>query len=46
MTDQTPNELASEGVPLFGHWRNAYLAVVLFFVVEVALFYLLTRAFV
>ncbi len=34
----------NEHVPLFGNWRNAYLAVALFFAVEVALFYLLTRA--
>ena len=33
----------SDSVPLFGSWRNAYLAVVLIFVIEVAFFYLLSR---
>ncbi|MGI8819931.1 MAG: hypothetical protein ACR2ID_03530 [Chthoniobacterales bacterium] len=32
-------------VPLFSSWRNAYLAVVAVFVVEVALFYALSRFF-
>ena len=34
-----------EAVPLFGTWRNAYITVVAAFVVEVALFYFLSRAF-
>ena len=32
-------------IPLFGSWRNAYLVVVLAFVIEVALFYLMSRYF-
>ena len=32
-------------VPLFGTWRNAYLAVVAVFVAEVALFYAFSRFF-
>lgn len=34
-----------EPVPFFGSWRNAYLAVVIFFVLEVALFFFLSRHF-
>ncbi len=36
---------AEKPVPLFGTWRRAYLAVVLFFVFEVALFYFVSRFF-
>ena len=32
-------------VPLFGNWRNAYVAVIVFFVVDVAAFYLFGRYF-
>jgi hypothetical protein len=32
-------------VPLFGTWRNAYLAVVVIFILEVAVFYFLSRYF-
>ncbi len=32
-------------VPLFGNWRNAYLTVVAFFVIDVALFYFFSRYF-
>jgi hypothetical protein len=32
-------------VPLFGDWRNAYLSVVVVFILEVALFYFLSRYF-
>ena len=32
-------------VPLFGRWRNAYLAVVVIFLLEVALFYFVSRYF-
>ncbi|HEX4665291.1 MAG TPA: hypothetical protein VH207_01725 [Chthoniobacterales bacterium] len=32
-------------VPLFGSWRNAYLAVVVVFVLEVAFFYFVSRYF-
>ncbi len=37
--DDTP------GVPLFGSWRNAYVIVVVTFVVEVALFYWISSSF-
>ena len=40
----TPNENA-DAVPLFGRWRNAYLAVVVIFVLEVAFFYFVSRYF-
>ena len=39
-----PNETNAR-VPLFGCWRNAYLAVVLVFVLEVAFFYFVSRYF-
>ncbi len=32
-------------VPLFGRWRNAYLTVVLIFVLEIALFYFVSHHF-
>jgi hypothetical protein len=32
-------------VPLFGSWRNAYLAVVTVFVIDVVLFYAFSRYF-
>jgi len=32
-------------VPLFGSWRNAYLAIVAVFVVEIAFFYFVSRYF-
>lgn len=32
-------------VPLFGTWANAYLAVVTFFILEVTLFWLVSRYF-
>ncbi len=35
----------TEGVPLFGSWRNAYAAVIVAFFVEVALFYAVSRIF-
>ncbi len=40
----TPNETKIR-VPLFGTWRRAYLAVVIVFVLEVAFFYFVSRAF-
>ncbi len=39
-----PNE-SKDRVPLFGNWRNAYLAVVVCFVIDVALFYAFARYF-
>ncbi|MDQ6765909.1 MAG: hypothetical protein M3Z22_07415 [Verrucomicrobiota bacterium] len=35
----------SDAVPLFGTWRNAYLAVAAAFVIDVALFYAFSRYF-
>jgi hypothetical protein len=35
----------SAPVPLFGSWRNAYLAVVAIFVLEVGFFYFVSRWF-
>lgn len=35
----------NDDVPLFGNWRNAYLAVVVVFVLEVAFFYFVSRYF-
>ena len=32
-------------VPLFGSWRNAYLTIVVVFIVEVGFFYFVSRAF-
>ncbi len=43
-----PNETAEKGtdaVPLFGRWRNAYFAVVAFFILDVVLFYFFGRYF-
>ena len=34
-----------ERVPLFGSWRNAYAAVIVVFVIDVALFYVISRYF-
>ena len=36
---------SDDRVPLFGTWRNAYLAVVIAFVVNVAFFYFFERYF-
>jgi hypothetical protein len=35
----------NESVPLFASWRNAYLAIVLIFILEVGFFYLVNRYF-
>jgi hypothetical protein len=32
-------------VPLFGSWRNAYLAIAVVFIIEVAFFYFISRHF-
>ena len=34
-----------ERVPLFGTWRNAYINVVAFFILDVVLFYAFERLF-
>ncbi|MDQ3626647.1 MAG: hypothetical protein M3372_05915 [Verrucomicrobiota bacterium] len=38
-------EAEAARLPLFGTWRTAYFVVVGVFVIEVALFYLLSRTF-
>ncbi len=38
-------QLAREHVPLFGSWRNAYLAVAIAFVLDVLSFYFFSVAF-
>jgi hypothetical protein len=38
-------EEASRRIPLFGNWRNAYLAIVVIFIAEVAFFYFVSRYF-
>ena len=47
MNDQRQGRGDSEAdtVPLFGTWRRAYIVVVAVFVVEVALFYAMSRNF-
>lgn len=42
------NDLSAEKepAPLFGRWRNAYIAVAVVFIIDVALFYALGRSFV
>ena len=39
-----PNE-TKDRVPLFGSWRNAYCAVVIFFVIDVVVFWAFGRYF-
>jgi len=47
MNGNTANKVGQtkRGVPLFGSWRNAYLAVVVVFILEVAFFYFVSRYF-
>jgi hypothetical protein len=40
-----PTEPQSDAVPLFGSWRNAYLAVISVFIFDVAIFYAISRFF-
>lgn len=40
-----PRDAEESAVPLFGTWWNAYVTVVVAFVVEVGLFYIVTRMF-
>lgn len=37
--------MSDERVPLFGTWRNAYISVVVFFILDVVLFYAFERLF-
>jgi hypothetical protein len=39
------DENGHERVPLFGTWRTAYIVVVIAFLLNVALFYAITRIF-
>ena len=41
----TPDSEQPERVPLFGSWRNAYAAVIVVFVCDVAVFYAISRYF-
>jgi hypothetical protein len=45
MKSRPSNANDPEKVPLFSSWRNAYATVVIAFIVEVALFYAMTRLF-
>ena len=40
-----PTEPPNDAVPLFGSWRNAYLAVIGVFIFAVAIFYAISRFF-
>src|SRR5882724_6906221 len=40
-----PPETPNDAVPLFGSWRNAYLAVIGVFIFDVAIFYAISRFF-
>src|SRR4029453_6518105 len=40
-----PPETLNDPVPLFGSWRNAYLAVIGVFIFDVAIFYAISRFF-
>ena len=42
---ESPDNERITSVPLFGRWRYAYLAVVLVFVLEVAVFFFVSRYF-
>ena len=41
----TPREVPDDAVPLFGSWRKAYLVVVVVFLLDVAIFYGISRFF-
>ena len=41
----SPRTTPKDRVPLFGTWRNAYVAVVIAFVIDVAVFYAFQRYF-
>ena len=42
---QRDDEDEHAAVPVFGNWRNAYVAVVIFFFADVAAFYFFSRYF-
>ncbi len=44
-SDNLPTNESADPVPLFGRWRNAYLSVVVIFVLEVGFFYFVSRFF-
>ena len=44
-SDHEERPPSSPAVPLFGTWRNAYIVVVVVFVIEVVLFYAMSRSF-
>jgi hypothetical protein len=41
----SPDENGHDRVPLFGTWRTAYIVVVIAFLLNVAVFYAITRIF-
>jgi len=45
MKDKIDDQEKPHRVPLFGSWRNAYVAIVFVFVCEVAFFYFVSRNF-
>ena len=40
-----PTDRPNDAVPLFGSWRNAYLAVIGVFIFDVVIFYAISRFF-
>jgi len=45
MKSNLPADDKTRRVPLFGTWRNAYLVIVLIFILEVGFFYLVSHYF-
>ena len=45
MKSSPPADQETRRLPLFGSWRNAYLVIVLIFILEVGFFYLVSRYF-
>jgi len=45
MKSSLPEDDETRRLPLFGSWRNAYLVIVLIFILEVGFFYLVSGYF-
>ncbi len=45
MKSNLPEDDEPRRLPLFGSWRNAYLVIVLIFILEVGFFYLVSGYF-
>lgn len=45
MKSNVPDDDKTRRLPLFGTWRNAYLVIVVIFILEVGFFYLVSRYF-